>query len=395
MVARLRRYRLPVLAWAAITAVLLAVQVWSSRLLRGGSLLPYHGVRYYVDGWSQFDGPRYEEIARTGYAYVAGRPSNIVWFPLYPLAMRAIRPVVGDLALAGVVITWCGGLLAVVAFWAWIRDRGLAGRSAVVALALFLVYPYGYYLYGVVYADALLLGLTVSAFVLVHRSHPVLGGLVGALATATRPSGLAVVPGLVLLGLEVDGVLTVSRDASGLVAALRLPIRVQRERLRARSFGPLLSLGGVVAYGAYLWVRWGNPLLFAINERAYHPEDKPLLKKAFFYKVIHWGDDPTYATTIVGQALVCLIVIACIPAVCRRFGFAYGAFCAALVAIPTLSTGDFMGTGRYLMAAFPVTALLGERLARRDDPIPAAVLGALGALMVFMAWGFSRSWYFT
>lgn len=395
MVARLRRYRLPVLAWAAITAGLLVVQVWSSRLLRGGSLLPYHGLRYYFDGWSQFDGPRYEEIARSGYTYLAGHPSNIVWFPLYPMAMRALRPLVGDLAVAGVVVTWCGGLLAVVAFWAWIRDRGLAGRSAAVALGLLLVYPYGYYLYGVVYADALFLGLTVSAFVLVHRRHLVLGGIVGALATATRPSGLAVVPGLVLLGLEADGVLTVPRDPRGLVAALRLPIDVHRERLRAATFAPLLSVAGVGAYGAYLWVRWGHPLLFAINERTYHPEDKPLLKKAFFYKVIHWSNDPTYAVTIVGQAIVCLVVVLCIPAVCRRFGFAYGAFCAALVAVPTLSTGDFMGTGRYLMAAFPVIALLGERLSERDGPVPAAVLGALGGLMVFMAWGFSRSWYFT
>lgn len=390
-----RRNRFPLGAWAAISIGLTAVQLWSSRLARGKSLLPYDGMRFYLDGWSQFDGPRYEEIAKLGYSYVPGTASNIVWFPLYPMVMRLAHLLTGDYIVAGVVVTWAGGALATVAFWAWLGDQGLAGTARRCALGVFLFYPYGYYLYGVVYADALFLGLAISAFVLVGRKHLVLGGLVAALATAARPTGLAVIPGLVLLGLQVHGVLVVPPGASGLVQRFALPMRVQRERLRATSFGPLLAVAGIGSYALYLWVRWGHPLLFITNEQLYHPEDKPLLKKAFFYKVLHYGNDPTYATTIIGQALVALLVVACIPAVCRRFGFAYGAYVAVLVAIPTLSTGDFMGTGRYLMAAFPVAALLGERLAERPVVVRRAALGASASLMVFMAWGFSRSWYFT
>lgn len=395
LLAWFRRYRFPLGAWSGLAATLVVLQFWSSKLSRGGRLLPYQGIRYYLDGWDQFDGPRYEEIARVGYSYVPGRASNIVWFPGYPLAMRLVHLVVDDLAAAGVVASMVGGVLAVVAYWAWLTDRSMAGTARASAFLLLLLYPYGYYLFGVVYADSLCVGLTIAAFVLVARGRLVWGGLVGALATLTRPTGPALVVGLVLLGLQGDGVLTVPADARGWVARLALPIQIQRDRLRAASFAPLLAVGGLVSYATYLWVRWGSPLLFVTNERYYHPEDRPILKKAFVYKVLHFGDDPTYAVTIIGQALVVAMVIACVPAVCRRFGFAYGAYVAVLVAIPTLTTGDFMGTGRYLMAAFPVFALLGERLGEGSPTLRRAVLGTSGALMVFASWAFSRSWYLT
>ena len=46
----------------------------------------------------------------------------------------------------------------------------------------------------------------------------------------------------------------------------------------------------------------------------------------------------------------------------QRFGWGYLAFCAVVLAIPLLGTKDFMGTGRYLLAAFPVIAAAGDLL---------------------------------
>ena len=73
----------------------------------------------------------------------------------------------------------------------------------------------------------------------------------------------------------------------------------------------------------------GGPDRVITNERVYHPGDRPLLKLAFFHQWLHFADDPTYTLTIGGQALVALVVVLTVPAVCRRFGFAYGLFLAS------------------------------------------------------------------
>lgn len=391
------RWRFPLLWYSAVTCTLLVVQHVSNRVVRDHpyTLTPWHGLRYYLDGWSQFDGPEYQRIAAEGYSYVVGERSNIVWFPLYPTLLRFMERLVGDYLLAGIAVAILAGLWAVVVYWRWLDQRGLAGRSRLLAFLVLALYPYGWYLYGVVHSDALFLALLVSAFLLAERRHLVLAGAVAALATATRPTGMALIPAIIVFGLTQDGVLSVPEGAAGLRARFALPTVLDRTKLRAATFGPWLSVLGLGTWMAYLGIRWGDPIAFINNQRVYHPGDLPLLKRAFVVRWLHYGDDPLNAWTITGQGLVLLLVICCIPAVCRRFGFAYGLFLAVLVAIPTFSTEDFMGTGRYLLAAFPAYALLGERLADRPVRVQRGVIAALAIVVLVMAWGFSRSWYLT
>jgi hypothetical protein len=49
--------------------------------------------------------------------------------------------------------------------------------------------------------------------------------------------------------------------------------------------------------------------------------------------------------------------------VVRRFGRGYGIYTAVAVAVPALSTSDFMGSGRYVLAAFPAFGVMGAVLA--------------------------------
>lgn len=79
----------------------------------------------------------------------------------------------------------------------------LPHRAAVLAVVVLLVYPYAFYLYGPMYADSLFLLSAVGAFALLERRWYLAAGLVGALATAGRPVGVAVVAGLVVRTLEL------------------------------------------------------------------------------------------------------------------------------------------------------------------------------------------------
>jgi hypothetical protein len=62
------------------------------------------------------------------------------------------------------------------------------------------------------------------------------------------------------------------------------------------------------------------------------------------------------------QALACLAAVLLLRRVWRRFGWGYLAYSVVVLAIPLIGTKDFMGTGRYVLAAFPVIAAAGEYL---------------------------------
>ena len=392
-------FRFPLAWYGATVVVLLAIQHVSNRVLRtpgGYRWGHWMGLRYYLDGWNQFDGPEYQKIAQHGYSYIPGQRSNIVWFPLYPNLLRWTHHVlVHDYLFAGILVSLVAGAAAVCLYWRWLDQREIHGRARILAFLVLCLYPYGWYLYGVVHSDSLFLALAVASFLLVERRHLVWAGVVGALATATRPTGMALIPALLAFGLIREGVLSVPDGQSGWRARLALPTHFDRSKLRAVALAPGLAVVGLGAWMAYLGIRFGDPLAFEHNQQVYHPGDLPLLKRAF---VVHWlrfGDAPSITLTTTGQALVALLVLCCIPAVCRRFGFAYGLYLFVLVAIPTVSTEDFMGTGRYMMAAFPAWAYLGERLAERSPALQRGVVAALGCTIAFLAFGFSRSWYLT
>ncbi|WP_448629522.1 hypothetical protein [Cellulomonas soli] len=156
----------------------------------------------WLDGWFQFDSGWYHAIVTAGYDYTPGQQSSIAFFPTYPLAVKAVAAVIGDVQLAGTLVGVGSGLAAVLLFAGWVRSR-LPRRSANLAVAVLLLYPFSLYLYGAMYADSLFLLTAVGAFLLLERRSYVLAGLVGALATAGRPVGVAVAAGLVVRLLEL------------------------------------------------------------------------------------------------------------------------------------------------------------------------------------------------
>ncbi len=398
----LRRYRFPLVFWGSLTSLMLVLAHLSNRVLRDPAyrLWPLQGWQYVFGGWLQFDGPEYLEIARDGYRYVPGVRSNIVWFPLYPLTVRAVQVVVRNWLMTGIVVSAVCGVLAACLLWKWAGVQGMDGRTRRTAFAAAMLYPYAWYLYGVVHSDSMFLLLVLGCFLLVGSERYVLAGLVGALATATRPTGMAVLPAVVVMAWERAGFLAVPPPPgagggrwSRLVQRWQLPVRLVRERWSAALLGPFLACGGLGLWMLYLGVRWGDPLAFKTNQTVYHPGDLPLLKLAYLVRLRDFTDSPSYALTTTFQLLMVVVVLLSVPAVGRRFGWGYGVFVAVLVAIPTVSTEDFMGTGRYLIAAFPVWAMWGERLARRERGW--AVVAASGVLMVLLSMGFARSWYLT
>lgn len=400
--SRRARSRLPYPVVAFVVVALgLVFWIWASAaLLDRQPFYPIPPVDFagsaVLEGWFRFDGGWYRYIAENGYFFNGvDQQSPVAFFPAYPLAIRAVDVLVRDTILAGIVVTFACGLGTAVLFYKWTLGR-FDDKTARAALLVLLLYPYAWFLFGAVYGDALFLVATIGAFVLLERDQPVLAGLAGAVATATRPLGLAVVVGLVVLTVARRGGLQRWRD------------------LRARDAGVLLSLGGIGAWSLYLWSRFGDPTLFSKIQGApgWDQGEGPgtWFKVSFFERLPHlpfWLSDSmsgsnthhphpwtesAYSLGIILQAVALIGALVLVPYVVRRLGWGYGAYVLTLLLIPLLGTKDFQGVGRYVLAAFPCFAVLGHHLAQRPRQRLVWSMGS-GALLLLLSSAYARGYY--
>ena len=140
-----------------------------------------------VAGW-------YVEIARDGYRYEPGSPSNAAFFPLYLLLIRAIHAVlflppndywwlVTAIALSNIALLI--GLTYFRALLAMDFDKEVASR----AITYLLIFPTTFFFSGV-YSESLFLALTVGAFYCARNNRWLLACIFAALGTLTRSQGM-------------------------------------------------------------------------------------------------------------------------------------------------------------------------------------------------------------
>lgn len=147
---------------------------------------------------TRWDAGWYLRLAEGGYVYPNLKDdgsigaSNLAYFPLFPWLVRQVADVgVLTPSQALVVVSWCGGLLAVWAIFA--VGNALYGRWAGVALAtlwgmapasltLTMGYPEGWFT-----------AFAAAAILCLHRHRPIWAGVCALFAGLLRPSATAVV----------------------------------------------------------------------------------------------------------------------------------------------------------------------------------------------------------
>lgn len=186
----LRGLRAPALGYLA-SRVTVVVVMW---------LVDRTSPQYtFFDLAKRWDGGWYYMTSLNGYPsalpVVDGEAvqNTLAFFPVFPMSARglAVLPGIGPLA-AAVVISLLAGLVATLLVWRLadeIWDRATADRAAV----LFAFFP-GSFVFSIAYSEGLALVFAAGCLLLLHRQQWLLAGLAGALATATRPNALALLP---------------------------------------------------------------------------------------------------------------------------------------------------------------------------------------------------------
>src|SRR3954452_850199 len=167
--------------------------------------LPAFGVSMLLTPGSNFakvlrewDGGWYLNVAANGYprhvptSFGPEAQTTIAFFPLFPALARGVSEITGlGLETSAMVIVLLCGAASAVLLWqlvARLRDAATADR----AVALFVFFP-GTMVFSMVYSEALAVMLVIGCcWALVERRW-VIAGVLGALATATRPNTGAVV----------------------------------------------------------------------------------------------------------------------------------------------------------------------------------------------------------
>jgi hypothetical protein len=196
--------------------------------------------------WDQWDATHYLYLATHGYSATGDARNLIAFFPLYPALIAAVAAIGLPVRLAAIAISNIAGVVAAILLYEVACTDG-GERAAFRAAALFTVLPTAYFLL-VGYTEAVFCALAFAAVLAARKQRWLASGMLGGLAAATRLTGLALVPFLVI---EIVRARRVVRSAWQVV----IP--------------PLLVVVGFTTYLATNWAILGDPLAFLTVQRVH------------------------------------------------------------------------------------------------------------------------------
>lgn len=343
--------------------------------------------------WSHWDGEHYVALAASGYLQPPENTSP-AFFPLYPLLIRGLATLFGGPFSQPALSVW-GVLVSLIAlpfalyFVYRIAEDGWGVHAARVAVLTLALFPTSFFL-NAAYTESLFLALSAgSLWALRVRKDLLLACLLAGLATATRNVGVFLLAPLVYEWL-----------------------RNARE-YRWRGAYLALAPSGLVAYAAYLWWRFGDPLLFYTQQSRWGREPTGPIDTllgalmrggqgiAGLFSSRLWTDpalgrvadalqvaNNAYNLIFLGLALALLVAgLKVLPPDLSIYSL-------LLILPPTLfgtSQGPLMGLPRYVLVAFPLFIVLGVLLRDRralGGWLAASTAFSLLLCALFVSWRF-------
>lgn len=176
----------------------IAVSAWAV-FDRINEEVPMGGLRALLDTLTMWDGHWYMDVAREGYprsimpnVTYEVPDARAAFFPMYPRTVHYLDNILpGGPVWVGVALNFVLG--AIFIYLAGVLARKLFdNKTAEKAMILLCVFP-GSFALSVAYSEAMLLVLAALCFIALHKKSWLVAGVLAALATATRPNGLALV----------------------------------------------------------------------------------------------------------------------------------------------------------------------------------------------------------
>lgn len=307
-------------------------------------------------------------IARAGYEkepFNTNIQHTWAYFPLYPLLLRALAWLTGDLALTGIVLSSTLFLFGLILLYrtviAFNYDPAVADRT-VFYLAAF---PVSYF-FSLAQTESLFLLLTVGCFYAAKRERWWLAGLCGALASATRFAGVFLLVPLAVMYWQ--------------------GMRGRNGRLKADVASLLLVPVGLIAFMIYLRSITGNPLAFAEIQVTWGHDPgmfwRPLLAYLTdpFRVSVRW-DFRLLNFAAAVMTLICSLILL------KKRQWAFALYSLISILVPLSYQATLQSIARYSMVIFPVFVVLAwaGRSPRVDQIIRVAFIVLLSLMSAMLA----------
>ncbi len=302
----------------------------------------------------------YQELASRGYerrAFTNEKEANWAFFPLFPLWWYLAAQVTGEYAFSGLALSASCFFFALLLLHKLVLAFGWDVATANRTVFYLAAFPVSYF-FSLPLTEALFLFLTVSCFYAAKREAWLTAGLLGALASATRMTGVLLLPALVCLYWQT--------------------YRTLRPRL---NFLPLLLIPtGLLAFMLFLaritgnafafkdiGVAWGRQPAFVLKPLLTYLADPLLLATPWDFRLLNF----LAATTVVVCGLVLLKW--------RHWSLACYTLLSMFVA---LSSSLLQSQARYAMVVFPAFIVLS--VAGRRPRVDTALRTSLLILLVLV-----------
>jgi Mannosyltransferase (PIG-V) len=343
--------------------------------------------------WSHWDGEHYVTLAMGGYLHP---PDNVspAFFPLYPLLLRSFAELLGG-PITKEALSVLAPLLSLVFlpfalyFIYYIALDAFDERVAKGTVLILAFFPTTFFL-NAAYTESLFLALSAGSLWAIRvRKDLLVACVLAALAAATRNVGVFLVVPLMYEWIK------------------------DVERFRWRGIYLLLAPGGLFAYMGYLWVRFGDPLLFYSAQESWGRQATGPLDTASRA----WASAVEGAGSLLGHELWAhpslsnvanqlagasnffnlaffVFAVVVLLAGSRYLPLSLTVYGLLLVAPATLfgtPGSPLMGTPRYVLVAFPVfivLALLFKNRLLLGGWLVMSTLMSLALCGLFVSWRF-------
>jgi hypothetical protein len=300
---------------------------------------------------SKWDSEWYLYIATKGYYYKSAGQSPVAFFPLYPLLLKIGYHLLGNnVHLSGLLISNVSFFLGLVLFYRLVEEVYADASVARRAVTYLCIFPASIF-FSAIYSEGLYFLLIVTCIVLARKRVWWAAGLCGLLASATRNLGI-----LLLVWVGWDWLQALGWN-------WRQPFKLPAWSAFRRQAGGLLALAliptGALAYIAYLWTHFGDPLAFIHAQTGWaHAILGPIRVIADFYtnNSLYPGD-PDLTVYHFSLILLYLFLLTTVQ-ISKRMGFGACLFCLASVLIPVSSS--LMSLPRFIVPLFPFFMVLAE-----------------------------------
>jgi hypothetical protein len=384
---------------------------------------------------ARWDAAWYLVIAHYGYRPELGSftASRTAFFPLYPLGVRSLAdlgltPVIAGVALSvSALAAGLYGLHRLTTLEASRLGLSRAGEVARLAVLLTAVAPMAFY-FSAVYSESLYLAVSVGAFLSARRGHWAGAATLGALAAATRSTGVVLVVPLLLLylyGPREDRDTGHPLGARSQAQRRRMFVRMfvgswfsalrPRYKVQADALWLALVPVGLGLYMGHLALAGGDALAPLHAEAAWSRHFAgpyggiwdgtkaafeglrqllSLQRHHIYYPAAGGSPFIDAAHNLLLFAFL-LVAIPALVGVLRLLPGAYGAYVLAALAVPLsypVAPQPLMSLPRFLVVLFPLNIWLAARLVERPPAFTRAVLVVSGLAMMFFVGEFS-TWH--